>query len=96
MELIQNIIIFLLVFSLVGGLFGLFYCPNFFRKVICLSISYVSLLIILIIFAKNTQQSAIFLSLITTSFILFSVSLSVGLGIISNITKLNNQKSARN
>ncbi|MFT6106115.1 MAG: hypothetical protein ACJA0S_000708 [Rickettsiales bacterium] len=95
MELLQNILIFLLVFSLVGGLFGLFYGLNSFRKIICLSISYFSLVVILIIFAKNTQQYAILFTLITTIFILFSITLVVGLGIISNITKLNNQKSAK-
>lgn len=93
MELIKNILIFLLIFSLVSGLIGVFYYDNYLKKIACLSVSYTNLIIILIIFSKNNEKASQLFEIITTMLILFSITLAIGIGIISNISKLNNQKS---
>ncbi|MES2676765.1 MAG: hypothetical protein V4612_00425 [Pseudomonadota bacterium] len=96
MELIQTILIFLLIFSLVSGLVGVFYYENYLKKIACLSVSYTNLIIILIIFSKNSEKASQLFNIITTILILFSITLAIGIGIIANIAKLNNQKSAQN
>ncbi len=93
MELIKNILVFLLIFSLVSGLIGVFYYDNYLKKIACLSVSYTNLIIILIIFSKNNEKASQLFEIITTMLILFSITLAIGIGIISNISKLNNQKS---
>ncbi len=95
MELIQTILIFMLIFSLVSGLVGVFYYENYLKKIACLSVSYTNLIIVLIIFSKNSEKASQLFNIITTILILFSITLAIGIGIISNIAKLNNQKSAR-
>jgi len=94
MELIQAILIFMLIFSLVSGLVGVFCYENYLKKIACLSISYTNLIIILIIFSKNSEKASQLFNIITTILILFSITLAIGIGIISNISKLNNKKSA--
>jgi hypothetical protein len=88
MELIQNILIFLLIFGIIAGLLGSFYCDNYLKKISCLSASYTNLIIMLTIFAQNSQKASELFSIITTLLILFSINLAVGICIISNIAKL--------
>ncbi len=92
MELAQNILVFLLIFGLFSGIGGVFYFDQYFKKIICLSVAYTNLIIILIIFAKSSEKADQIFEIITTALILFSITLAVGIGIIFNITKLNNLK----
>lgn len=92
MELIQNILVFLLIFSLIAGLVGVCYCNNYLRKIVCLSISYTNLIVMLFIFAQNSQKASELFSVITTTIILFSITLAVGTSIIFNIIKLETNK----
>ena len=82
----------MLIFSLVAGLVGIFYYSNYLKKIACLSVSYTNLIIVLIIFSKNSQKASQLFSIITTMLILFSITLAVGIGIISNIAKLKNNE----
>ena len=94
MDLIQSSLIFLLIFVLIAGLIGVFFHDNYLKKIACLSVSYTNLIIILIIFSKNSQKASQLFSIITTTLILFSITLAVGIGIIFNIAKIKeNQKS---
>ena len=95
MELIQNILIFFLIFSLIAGLVGVFYCNNYIKKIACLAVSYSNLIIMLIIFAKNSQKADDLFSIIPTILILFSIIFAVGIYIISNIARLTHNKQTK-
>jgi hypothetical protein len=88
MELIQNILVFLLIFSLVAGLVGVWFYDNYLKKISCLSVVYTNLILVLIIFSKNSEKASQLFTIITTIVILFSITLVVGIGIISNIARL--------
>lgn len=92
MEFIQNSLIFGLIFILVGGFIGVFFYDNYLKKIACLSVSYTNLIIILIIFFKNSQKATQLFSIITSLLILFSITLAIGIGIIFNIAKLKQNK----
>ncbi len=92
MEFIQSSLIFALIFILIAGLIGVFYYDNYLKKIACLSVSYTNLIIILIIFSKNSQKASQLFSIITSLLILFSITLAVGIGIIFNIAKLKESK----
>lgn len=92
MELIQNILIFLLIFSLVAGLMGMFLYGNYLKKISCLSVAYTSLILIVTILSKNSEKSSQIFSIIVTMLILFSITLAIGIGIISNIARLKELK----
>ncbi len=94
MEFIQSGLIFLLIFVLIAGLVGVFCHDNYLKKIACLSVSYTNLIIILIIFSKNSQKASQLFSIITTTLILFSITLAVGIGIIFNIAKLKQNKQS--
>lgn len=94
MEFIQNALIFLLISSLVAGLAGIFCYDNYLKKIACLSVFYTNLIIVLIIFAKNSQKASQLFGIITTTLILFSITLAVGIGIIFNIAKLKKNKES--
>jgi hypothetical protein len=94
MEFIQNSLIFALIFVLVAGLVGVFCYDNYLKKIACLSVSYTNLIIILIIFSKNSQKASQLFSMITTMLILFSITLAVGIGIIFNIARLKQNKNS--
>jgi hypothetical protein len=92
MEFIQSSLIFGLIFILIAGLVGVFCYDNYLKKIACLSVSYTNLIIILIIFSKNSQKASQLFSIITSLLILFSITLAVGIGIIFNIAKLKENK----
>jgi hypothetical protein len=92
MEFIQSSLIFALIFILIAGLIGVFCYDNYLKKIACLSVSYTNLIIILIIFSKNSQKASQLFSIITSLLILFSITLAVGIGIIFNIAKLKESK----
>ncbi|MFT5703465.1 MAG: putative membrane protein [Rickettsiales bacterium] len=94
MEFLQNILIFLLIFSSVAGLAGVFYCKNYLKKISCLSVAYINLIIIFIIFVKNSEKASELLGMVTTILILFSITIAVGIGIIANISKLDSQRKS--
>jgi cytochrome bd-type quinol oxidase subunit 2 len=91
MEFIQNIIVFLLLFSLVFGLCCIFFYDNYLKKISCLSVAYTSLILIVIIFIKDSDKSNQIFAIIVTALILFSITLAIGIGIISNIARLKSQ-----
>lgn len=92
MVLLLNILIFLLIFSVVAGLLGMFLYKNYLKKISCLSVAYVSLILILVIFLKNSVESGQLSAVIFTMLILFSITLAIGIGIISNIDRLKNDQ----
>jgi hypothetical protein len=92
MEFIQNSLVFALIFILIAGLVGVLCYDNYLKKIACLSVSYTNLIIILIIFSKNSEKASQLFSIITTLLILFSITLAVGIGIIFNIAKLKENK----
>jgi len=94
MEFIQSSLIFALIFILIAGLIGVFCYDNYLKKIACLSVSYTNLIIILIIFSKNSQKASQLFSIITSLLILFSITLAVGIGIIFNIAKLKENKKS--
>lgn len=94
MEFLQNTLIFLLIFSLVSGLAGVFYYENYLKKISCLSVAYTNLIIIFIIFSRNDEKAVQLLGILTTILILFSITIAVGIGIITNISKLDCQKKS--
>ncbi len=93
MEVIQNSLVFALIFVLIAGLVGVFCYDNYLKKIACLSVSYTNLIIILIIFSKNSQKASQLFNMVTTMLILFSITLAVGIGIIFNIARLKQNQS---
>jgi hypothetical protein len=82
MDFVQNIVVFLLIFSLVAGAVGIFCLKSDAKKISCLSACYINLIITLVIFSKNSEKASQLFSIITTALILFSITLALGFCII--------------
>ena len=93
-KFLQNNLILLLVFSIALGLFGLFLYRSYLKKICCLSISYSSLIILMILLFKDSEKSSELFPAIVTILIIFSVILATGIGIISNASKLEEVKKS--
>ena len=71
------------------GLFGLFLYSDYLKKMSCLSVAFISLVVLFIILARNSYKANDLYVIIGTIIIIFSISLITGIGIISNIARLD-------
>lgn len=88
MIFLQNTIILLLILTVSTGLLGLFFYSDYLKKMSCLSVSFISLIVLFIIIAKNSAKAKDLYIIIGSIIIIFSISLITGIGIISNISRL--------
>ena len=95
-QLIQTSLIFLLVFTTAIGLLGLFLFTDHLRKIACLSISYSSLIILIIFLFRNSEKSKELFGAVVTILIIFGIILAVGIGIISNAAKIEEKEKSKN
>lgn len=92
----QSIMIFFLVLATSIGLFGLFFYSDYLKKMSCLSVAFISLILLFVIIAKNSYKANDLYVIIGTVIIIFSISLITGIGIISNIARLDELSDKNN
>ncbi len=93
LQILQNSLLFLLIATISLGLSGLFLFSDYFRKIIGLGIAYSGLIILLILLFKISDKSKELFEILITISIIFSITLATGIGIISNIAKLQEKET---
>lgn len=86
--ILQNTVHFLLLLTIISGLVGLFLFEDNLRKIAGLAAAYSGIIILMIFLFKDDQKSKELFALITTTLIIFSVTLAAGIEIVSEITKM--------
>lgn len=87
-QFLQNNLILLLLFTTAFSLAGLFLYNDYMKKICCLSLSYLALILLFTIIFKNNDNANDLFSILITIFIIFLITLATGVGIISNISKI--------
>ena len=95
MIFLQNTIILLLILTVSVGLLGLFFYSDYLKKMSCLSVAFISLIILFVIIARNSAKAKDLYIIIGAIIIIFSISLITGIGIISNIARLEEVKDKK-
>ena len=82
-----SIIYGLLILLILAGLFGLFFCREYLKKISCLSVAYSSFVILIVVMAlKNALLNEV-LVIIVSILAVFAVNLLIGIAIIKNIAE---------
>ena len=87
-QILQNNLIFLLIFTIVFGLFGVFLYGDYLKKISCLCVSYSGLILLLILLAQSSGDAKELFIAAVTVLIIFSATIITGIEIISNIAKI--------
>jgi len=78
----------LLIFVIISGVAGLFFCQNYVRKISCLSISYSGFLFLIItISIYSSEKFNTILTIMVSVLIIFATNLFFGITIAKNIEK---------
>jgi hypothetical protein len=75
----------LLILLVLGGLFGIFFCQNYLRKISCLSVSYSSFVVLIALMASKSQILNEILSVMVSILVVFALNLLIGVAIAKNI-----------
>jgi hypothetical protein len=75
------------------GLCGLFLFQEYIKKISCLSISYSSFLILVVLMASRSAYLNETLIIMVSILAIFSVNLLIGIGIARNIAKAQSEQS---
>jgi len=78
----------LLIFVIIAGVAGLFFCATYVRKICCLSISYSSFLLFMILVSfRNGDRLNTILTIMVSILIVFASNLFIGILMARNIEK---------
>lgn len=77
----------LLICLCLMGLCGLFFFQEYIKKISCLSISYTSFLILVVLMASRSSYLNETLIIMVSILAIFSVNLLIGIGIARNIAR---------
>lgn len=76
----------LLIMVVIIGVVGMFFYQEYLKKICCLSISYSSFLLLMIILSfKNSDKFSVILTIMVSILIVFASSLFIGINIAKNI-----------
>ncbi len=78
-----------LIFLFLSGIFGLFLAKKYVRKISCLSISYSSFLVLVIILSQKNQNMKEMVSIMITVLVVFAINLMIGIVLAKNIADLS-------
>ena len=92
MNSINLIISQLLILLCLSGLLGLFFCKEYVKRISCLSISYSSFLIFIVVISLKTSHLKEILAIMVTILAIFSANLFIGIGIAKNIAQSQSKK----
>jgi hypothetical protein len=82
----------LLIFLCLAGLCGLFFLQEYVRKISCLSVSYSSFLVLVILLSLTNPRLNEVLIIMVSILAIFSVNLLIGIGIARNIAESQEEK----
>lgn len=88
-QFLQGNLIPILIFTITFGLFGLFLYKNNFKKICCLASSYIGIILLLVLFAKNSTIEKELLTITLAIFIIFIGNIIVAIHLIRNFDKNN-------
>lgn len=94
LQILQNGLILILISTICFGFAGLFWQQYYTKKIASLSVAYSSLILLLLIVAKNSDKAKDLYMLLVTILVIFSVTMVCGIGIIANIIKLEGDKKS--
>lgn len=80
------IICALLILSCMAGILGLFLFQEYIRKISCLSVSYSSFLILIVMISLKNEKMNEVLIIMVSILAIFAVNLLIGIGIARNIS----------
>ncbi len=84
----------LLIFLCLAGLCSLFFVKEYARKIACLSVSYSSFLVFIILLSLANAKLNEVLVIMVSTLAIFSVNLLIGIGIARNISESREEKSS--
>jgi len=82
----------LLIFICLFGLSGLFIFNDYIKKISALSVSYSSLIVLLLLIANSNNILEKILTFFISLLLIFSINLMIVLGIIKNIGEIDDNK----
>lgn len=94
LQILQNSLILILISTICFGFFSLFWQQQYTKKIASLSVAYSSVILLLLIVAKNSDKAKDLYILLITILITFSITMICGIGIVANIIKLENKKNS--
>jgi hypothetical protein len=87
MNFIYPLIYVLLIFSCLAGMGGLFFFRDYFRRISCMSVSYISFTAFIIFLALERQLTTNVVTITIVVMTIFSINILAGIKIASSLLK---------